>query len=139
MKGLRLCVTKGGVKTWWVNKWGSETQKTRAVKFGQWANQGTHCAWAKKQVGKALLEIQEGNVLTKGERELERAKPGIPTFSDALEQYITHRTTARAAGNRPDCPPGWLRLGKGEVGPLKKARNNAVVQSLKKVFSGFTL
>ncbi len=98
VKGLRLCVTKGGVKTWWVNKWDSEAQKTRAVKLGQWANQGTHCAWAKKQVGKALLEIQEGNVLTKGERELERAKLGIPTFADALEQYITHRTTARASG-----------------------------------------
>jgi len=35
VKGLRLCVTKGGVKTWWVNKWDPSTQKTRAVKLGR--------------------------------------------------------------------------------------------------------
>ncbi|UUV06199.1 hypothetical protein [Ruegeria sp. YS9] len=34
VKDLRLCVTKGGVKTWWVNKWDSEARKTRAVKLG---------------------------------------------------------------------------------------------------------
>lgn len=33
-KGLQLCVTAGGVKTWYVNKWDSTAQKTRRVKLG---------------------------------------------------------------------------------------------------------
>lgn len=39
-KGLQLCVTAGGVKTWYVNKWDSTAQKTRRVKLGQWSAQG---------------------------------------------------------------------------------------------------
>ena len=91
-------MTKGGVKTWWVNKWDPVAQKVRAVKLGQWANQGTHCAWAKKQMGAVLLDIQEGNVQTRDERELEKSSLGIPTFSQALDQYIEHRTSERASG-----------------------------------------
>ena len=51
-KGLRLCVTAGGTKTWYVNKWDPQAGKVRAVNLGQWASQGSHCAWAKSQVGK---------------------------------------------------------------------------------------
>jgi len=44
IKRLRLCVTSGGTKTFWVNKWDPQAQKVRAVKPGQWADKGTHCA-----------------------------------------------------------------------------------------------
>lgn len=98
VKGLRLCVTSGGTKTFYVNKWDPTAQKTRAVKLGQWAAQGTHCAWAKKQVGKVVLDIQEGNVRTKEEKAVEAEALGVPTFREALDQYIAHRTTARASG-----------------------------------------
>lgn len=101
VKGLRLCVTKGGAKTWWVNKWDPKAQKTRAVKLGQWANKGMHCAWAKKQMGAALLDIQEGNAHTKDEREADKARLGIPAFAEALDQYIEHRTSERASGKAP--------------------------------------
>ncbi|MFQ1702714.1 hypothetical protein ACJ5NV_19190 [Loktanella agnita] len=37
-KGLRLCVTKTGVKTWYVNKWDPTANKVRSVKLGQWAS-----------------------------------------------------------------------------------------------------
>jgi integrase len=97
-KGLRLCVTKGGVKTWYVNKWDPTSNKTRSVKLAQWATQGTHCRWAKDQVGKIALDITTGNVRTREETELEKNRLGIPTFREALEQYIEHRTTARASG-----------------------------------------
>ena len=43
-KGLRLCVTKSGVKTWYVTKWDAAAQKTRSVKLAQWASKGAHCA-----------------------------------------------------------------------------------------------
>ena len=97
-KGLRLCVTRGGVKTWYVNKWDPTSQKTRSVKLAQWANKGTHCRWAKEQVGKVAHDITTGNVRTREEHNAEQAALGIPMFRDALEQYITHRTTARASG-----------------------------------------
>lgn len=100
-KGLRLCVTKSGVKTWYVTKWDSAAQKTRSVKLAQWASKGAHCAWAKKQMGATLLDIHEGNVLTRDERETQKAALGIPTFSEALEQYIEHRTSERASGKAP--------------------------------------
>lgn len=60
-KGLRLCVTPTGTKTWYVTRWDSNAQKTRSVKLAQWAAKGAHTAWAKRQVGKASLDIQEGN------------------------------------------------------------------------------
>lgn len=44
VKGLQLCVTAGGTKTWYVNRWDSNAQKTRRVKLGQWARTGSHCA-----------------------------------------------------------------------------------------------
>ncbi len=59
VKGLRLCVTKGGVKTWWVSKWDTAAQKTRAVKLAQWAPKATHCRWAKDQLGKVVLDIHD--------------------------------------------------------------------------------
>jgi hypothetical protein len=42
VKGLLLCVTKGGTKTWWVNKWDPTTEKTRAVKLGQYPREQAH-------------------------------------------------------------------------------------------------
>ncbi len=62
VKGLRLCVTKNSVKTWYANKWDPTAQKTRSVKLAQWASKGTHCRWAKDQVGKVAFDIQEGRV-----------------------------------------------------------------------------
>ncbi len=101
VKRLRRCVTRGGVKTWWVNKWDSKPRKARAVKLGQWANKGMHCAWARKQMSAALLDIQEGKVHTKDERKVERMRLGIPTSAEALDRYIEHRTSARASGKAP--------------------------------------
>lgn len=97
-KGLRLCVTLGGTKTWYVNKWDPTSQKTRSVKLAQWANKGPHCRWAKEQVGKIAHDISTGNVRTRVEHEVAQSALGIPTFRNALEQYIEHRTTARASG-----------------------------------------
>lgn len=97
-KGLQLCVTAGGVKTWYVVKWDPTAQKTRRVKLGQWAPQGKYCAWAKKEAGKAASNIEDGVVKTKAEAEQAAQDLGIPTFRGALEQYIAHRTTARASG-----------------------------------------
>ena len=97
-KGLRLCVTLGGTKTWYVNKWDPTSQKTRSVKLAQWANKGAHCRWAKDQVGKVALDITTGNVFTREEKEVSQVALGIPTFRDALEQYIEHRTTSRQSG-----------------------------------------
>ena len=98
VKGLRLCVTKGGVKTWYVNKWDPTSQKTRSVKLAQWANKATHCRWAKDQVGKVAHDITTGNVQTRDEHDAEQATLGVPTFGDALEQYVEHRTQPRASG-----------------------------------------
>lgn len=97
-KALRLCVTPGGTKTWYVNKWDPTAQKTRSVKLAQWANKGAHCRWAKEQMGKIAHDITIGNVYTREELEVTQAALGIPTFRNALEQYIEHRTTARASG-----------------------------------------
>lgn len=97
-KGLRLCVTKSGVKTWYATKWDPTAAKVRSVKLAQWASKGAHCAWAKKQIGKVAHDITEGKVRTRNEQAAEAASLGIPTFRQALEQYIAHRTTARASG-----------------------------------------
>lgn len=64
-KGLRLCVTKSGVKTWYVTKWDSAAQKTRSVKLAQWASKGAHCAWAKKQMGATRTHLQNVRVVLK--------------------------------------------------------------------------
>ena len=96
VKGLQLCVTPGGTKTWYVNRWDSKAQKTRRVKLGQWASKGSHCAWAKKQVGKVAHDIDEGKAATKAEAAAARA--GIPTFREALDEYLTHRQSKRASG-----------------------------------------
>lgn len=97
-KGLRLCVTKSGVKTWYVNKWDPTSSKTRSVKLAQWASKATHCRWAKEQLGKVAHEITTGAVKTRNEAETDRNALGIPTFLEALDQYITYRTQPRASG-----------------------------------------
>jgi hypothetical protein len=38
VKGLRLCVTKTGTKTRWVNKWDPTKQKSRAIQCTQAIN-----------------------------------------------------------------------------------------------------
>lgn len=87
VKGLQLCVTAGGTKTWYVNKWDPTAQKVRRVKLGQWAPQGKHCAWAKKELGRAASNIEDGNARTKQERQEEAA--GIPTLREAFELEAT--------------------------------------------------
>jgi len=97
-RGLRLCVTQGGSKTWYVNKWDPTSQKTRSVKLAQWANKGPHCRWAKERVGKITHDIATGKVRTRVENNAAQTALGIPTFRNALEQYLEHRTTARQSG-----------------------------------------
>ncbi len=53
---------------------------------------------AKEQLGKIAQGIATGNVRTREEHEIAQAALGIPTFRNALEQYIEHRTTARQSG-----------------------------------------
>lgn len=105
-KGLRLCVTSGGTKTWWVNKWDPVSQKVRAVKIGQWAQTGTHCAWAKKQVGEIALAITTGQVKNREEKAVEAAaveaeKAGIPTLREAFELEVENRLTLDDAYGGP--------------------------------------
>ena len=61
----------------------------RRVKLGQWAPQGTHCAWAKKELGRTASIIEDGNARTKQERREEAA--GIPTLREAFELEATSR------------------------------------------------
>jgi hypothetical protein len=98
VKGLQLCVTPGGTKTWYLNKWDATAQKVRRVKLGQWASKGTHTRWAKDQIGKAALDVRDGKARTKAEKAADKAALGIPTFREALDQYIAHRTSDRASG-----------------------------------------
>ncbi|OJY27938.1 MAG: hypothetical protein BGP11_10980 [Rhodobacterales bacterium 65-51] len=103
-KGLQLCVTAGGVKTWYVNKWDSTAQKTRRVKLGQWSAQGKHTAWAKKQVGKTAHDIDEGAVKTRQERVAEAASKAVPpTLREAFELEAASRLglDVRSAGHGP--------------------------------------
>ncbi|MBE0554824.1 MAG: integrase family protein [Rhodobacteraceae bacterium] len=94
-KGLQLSVTPGGTKTWYVVKWDSATQKTRRVKLGQWAPRGMHCAWAKDQVGKVMLDVKEGKVATKAEKAVERA--GVPTLREAFDKEMGYRRARPAS------------------------------------------
>ncbi len=98
-KGLQLSVTPGGTKTWYVVKWDSATRKTRRVKLGQWAPRGMHCAWAKDQVGKVMLDVKEGKVATKAEKAIERA--GIPTLREAFDREMQFRRNRGAAYGGP--------------------------------------
>ncbi|MFZ5708834.1 MAG: integrase [Pseudomonadota bacterium] len=94
-KGLQLSVTPGGTKTWYVVKWDPAAQKTRRVKLGQWATRGMHCAWAKDQVGKIMLDVKEGKVATKAEKAVERA--GIPTLREAFDKEMGYRRARPAS------------------------------------------
>ncbi|NTT87766.1 tyrosine-type recombinase/integrase [Tabrizicola fusiformis] len=94
-KGLQLSVTPGGTKTWYVVKWDPATQKTRRVKLGQWAPRGMHCAWAKDQVGKVMLDVKEGKVATKAEKAVERA--GVPTLREAFDKEMGYRRARPAS------------------------------------------
>lgn len=106
VKGLRLCVTAGGTKTWYVNKWDPHAEKVRAVKLGQWADKGTHCAWAKSQVGKVAHDIEQGNVKNRAEKAvvaeaIEAEKAGIPTLREAFELEVENRLTLDEAYGGP--------------------------------------
>ena len=100
VKGLQLCVTAGGTKTWYVNRWDPVAGKTRRVKLGQWNPKGTHCVWAKEQVLRVMSDVREGTVLTKTEAKAERA--GIPTLREAFEADLTARL------KRPDALGGAI-------------------------------
>lgn len=99
VKGLRLCVTGPGVKTWYAVKWDSQANKTRQIKLAQWADRGTHTRWAKGQVGKVILDIAEGKAKTRAERVIDKPN-SLPTFQDALELMIERKSGARASGKR---------------------------------------
>jgi hypothetical protein len=98
VKGLRLCVTAGGTKTWYANRWDPTVQKVRQVKLGQWTPQGKHCAWAKKEVARVGTSIEDGAVLTKKEEAAKEAKEqaekpsALPTLGEALDQMIAHKS-----------------------------------------------
>lgn len=81
-----------------MTKWDPTSEKKRSVKLAQWAPKVTHCRWAKDKVGKIAHDITCGEIKTRDERDADATALGIPTFRDALEQYIAHRTTARASG-----------------------------------------
>ncbi|MDJ0993804.1 MAG: integrase family protein [Dinoroseobacter sp.] len=97
-KGLQLCVTANGVKTWYVNKWDPTAQKTRRVKLGPFADKKYHTRWARTQAGSKAADIVAGDVKTKAEQEL---SGDLPTFGDAFEMLITHRTSQRASRREP--------------------------------------
>lgn len=98
-KGLQLCATPAGVRTWYVVKWDPASQKTRRVKLGQWATRGMHTAWAKDQVGRVVLDVKEGRVTTKAEKVVERA--GIPTLREAFDKEMGYRRTRPASLGGP--------------------------------------
>jgi hypothetical protein len=98
-KGLRLCVTPGGVRTWYATKWDSAAQKTRQVKLARWAAKGTHTAWAKNQIGRVVLDIADGRAKTKAERVVERAC--VPTLRDSFERDLHARRNRGAAYSGP--------------------------------------
>jgi integrase len=99
VKGLRLCVTAGGTKTWYANRWDPTAQKVRQVKLGRWAAQGKHCAWAKKEVGRVASDIEDGVVKTKQEKVVERA--GIPTLREAFDKEMGYRRARPASLGGP--------------------------------------
>lgn len=59
-KGLRLCVTKSGVKTWYVNKWDPTSQKTRSVTFAARRMDG----WSRR-TDLSLLRVRTQQMRTK--------------------------------------------------------------------------
>lgn len=98
-KGLQLCVTAGGTKTWYVNRWDAQAQKVRRVKLGQWASKGTHCRWAKDQVAVAFNDVREGRAKTKAEVAQEQV--GIPTLREAFDREMQYRRNRKAAYGGP--------------------------------------
>lgn len=98
VKGLRLCVTSGGTKTWYANRWDPTVQKVRQVKLGQWAPQGKHCAWAKKEVARVGTSIEDGKVLNKVEKaaqEQAAQASALPTLRAALDQMIEFKANPK--------------------------------------------
>ena len=90
-KGLQLCVTPGGSKTWYLNKWDPTAKKVRRVKLGQFAAKGNHTKWARSQAGAKASQIEAGEVLTREERQAQAA-PGLPTFGNALNQMLAFKS-----------------------------------------------
>lgn len=98
-RGLQLCVTPAGARTWYVNKWDPKAEKTRRIKLGPFASKGTHTRWARDQVGKKVLDVIEGRAQTRVEQEQERA--GIPTLREAFDREMQFRRTRGAAYGGP--------------------------------------
>ena len=101
--GLRLCVTSTA-KTWYVAKWDGAANKTRQVKLGRFSPQfGVKAAWKKAQ--DVLAAVDAGEVLNQREQKAaEVLDRPLPTYREALEHYIAHRTGARASGKSPMKP-----------------------------------
>ena len=98
-KGLQLCVTPGGSRTWYLNKWDPNAQKVRRVKLGQFATKGNHTKWARSQAGKKASKIEAGEVLTREERAREKA--GVPTLREAFEMDVARRQNPDDPNDKP--------------------------------------
>lgn len=99
VKGLQLCVTAKGAKTWYVNRWDTQAQKTRRIKLGPFASKGTHTRWAKDQVGKRVLDVIEGRAQTRVEQA--QARAGIPTLREAFDREMQYRRNRDKAFGGP--------------------------------------
>lgn len=98
-KGLQLCVTPGGSKTWYLNKWDPNAKKVRRVKLGQFATKGNHTKWARSQAGAKAGQIEAGEVLTREERKQEKAS--IPTLREAFELEVQARQNPDDPNDKP--------------------------------------
>ena len=90
-KGLQLCVTGGGSKTWYANRWDAQAQKTRRIKLGAFARKVQHCRWARSQAEATGAQVEQGFVRTKTERAAAK-QVSLPTFREALEQMIEFKS-----------------------------------------------
>jgi hypothetical protein len=98
-RGLQLCVTARGAKTWYLNRWDPKAEKTRRVKIGPFASKGTHTRWAREQAQKKTLDVIEGRVQTREERAVERS--GVPTLREAFDREMQFRQTRGEAYGGP--------------------------------------
>ena len=99
-KGLRLCVTKQGSKTWYAERWDSAAQKSRQSKIGQFPMMKRDEAW--KRACDVMAEVDRGEHQTRAEKKMADAMvTTTPTLREAFEAFLEHRTGKRASGKRP--------------------------------------
>lgn len=98
-KGLRLCVTKQGSKTWYAERWDSAAQKSRQVKIGQFPMMKRDEAW--ERACEAKRAVDRGEHKTRAEKRIADAMATTtPTLREAFEAFLEHRTGNRASGKR---------------------------------------